>query len=147
MRKFVFLFLLICICINCTSTSSGNIEIHATSVPLYDTIPKNIEGAYIDLLNNHFDFGEINSKKIPNITIDVKFTNIGQAPLLILKSDVSCGCLSVDYPKEPIMPNQTGKLIIHADLRAQHGTFNKTVFIKSNALNDVTLIRILGSVR
>lgn len=146
MRKFIFPFLLVCLCINCTSTSSGTVEIHATNVLLSDTIPQHIEGAYIVLNNNHFDFGKINRKKNPNITIETEFTNIGKAPLLILRGDVSCGCLSVDYPKEPIMPYQTGKLIIHADLRAQHGTFNKTVFIKTTALNDVTLIRLHGSI-
>lgn len=146
MKKCIYLILITCSFICCTSTNSQTVEIQATNVPLYDSLPHNIEGAYLHLPNNRFDFGKINSKKIPNIPIEVEFSNIGTAPLLILKADVSCGCLSVEYPKAPILPNQTGKLIIKVDLRAQHGTFNKTVFIKTNAQNDVALIRIFGSV-
>lgn len=83
---------------------------------------------------------------IPELPQEVEFSNIGTVPLVILKADVSCGCLSVEYPKAPILPNQTGKLIIKADLRAQSGTFNKSVFIKTNAVNDVELVRLLGTV-
>ena len=146
MKKIIFLFLTICGCTNCVTTYSEQVEIHATNSATEGSVPQNIAGAYFKLTNNRFDFGKINRTKIPNITVEVEFTNIGKAPLLILKGDVSCGCLSVEYSKEPILPNQNGKVIIHADLRTQNGTFNKTVFVKTNAENEVELIRILGFV-
>lgn len=146
MKKIILLFLMICGCTNCTTTHSEQVEIHATNVTTNEAIPQNLEGAYLKLTDNHFDFGEISRKKISNITVEAEFTNIGKAPLLILKADISCNCLSVEYPREPILPNQIGKVVIHADLRAQDGMFNKTVFIKTNAQNDVELVRILGTV-
>lgn len=148
MKKCICFILLICSCTCCTSTNNlRSVKIQATNVPLYDSLPHNIEGAYLHLPNNRFDFGKINRKKIPNIPIEVEFSNIGTVPLVILKADVSCGCLSVEYPKAPILPNQTGKLIIKADLRAQYGTFNKAVFIKTNAENDVVVLRVAGEIR
>ena len=146
MKKIIFLFLAIYSCTNCVTTDSEQVEIHATNVATGESIPQNILGAYFKLTNNRFDFGKIDGTKIPHIMVEAEFTNIGKAPLLILKGDVSCGCLSVEYPKEPILPNQNGKVIIHADLRAQNGTFNKAVFVKTNAENEVELIRIFGFV-
>lgn len=147
MWKFILLFLIACSHITCTGRYSDTVEIHATNIPLGDTIPQHIEGAYFNLENNRFDFGKVRKKKIPHIPIEVEFSNTGKAPLLILKGDVSCGCLSVGYPKGPILPGQNGKLVINVDLRAQKGIFNKAVFIKTNADNDVVLIRVLGIVQ
>lgn len=78
--------------------------------------------------------------------IDFEIKNSGKLPLVIAKTDVSCGCLSVDCPKDPILPGKKTRLTVHIDTRAQEGRFNKTVFIKSNADNDVELIRIIGEI-
>lgn len=84
---------------------------------------------------------------MPDIPIEFEIENIGKDPLVILKADVSCGCLSVNYPKAPIRPGENAKLIVNVDTKAQEGRFNKIIFIKSNADNDVELIRILGEVK
>ena len=68
MKKCICFILLICSCTCCTSTNNlRSVKIQATNVPLYDSLPHNIEGAYLHLPNNRFDFGKINRKKIPNI--------------------------------------------------------------------------------
>ena len=72
--------------------------------------------------------------------------NVGNLPLVILKSDVSCGCMSVDYPKLPFFSGEKAKLIVTIDTKNQIGVFNKPIFIKSNAVNDIVLIRILGEI-
>lgn len=105
-----------------------------------------IEGAYLLIDKKKYDFGKIDREKTPHIPIEFELKNIGKSPLIIVKSDVSCGCLSVDYPKEPILPGKNSKLILNVNTTNQEGTFNKTVFIKSNADNDVVLIRVLGDI-
>ncbi len=112
------------------------------------TVPwDSINGAYLHLDRKRYDFGKISRKKMPDIPIEFEIENIGKDPLVILKADVSCGCLSVNYPKAPIRPGENAKLIVNVDTKAQEGRFNKIIFIKSNADNDVELIRILGEVK
>lgn len=106
-----------------------------------------IEGAYLSLDKTKFNFGKIKRKKTPSLVINFEIENIGKEPLIILKADVSCGCISVEYPKQPILPNKKMKLTVTIDTRSQKGEFNKTIFLKSNADNDVVLIRIVGEVK
>ena len=105
------------------------------------------QGAYLSLDKMRYDFGKINRGKTPHISIDFEVENLGKTPLLIIKADVSCGCLSVEYPKAPIRPGEKSKLTVNVDTKAQAGIFDKNVFIKSNADNDVEFIRITGEVK
>lgn len=106
-----------------------------------------IKGAYLNLDKKRYDFGNISRKKQPLVPIEFKIENIGKEPLIILKVDVSCGCLSVDYPKNPIKPGEKTIITVNVNTKTQEGMFNKSIFIKSNAENDVELIRIVGEVR
>lgn len=106
-----------------------------------------VKGSYLRLDKNSYDFGTVRSKKTKVVSINCTIENTGIAPLLILKADVSCGCLSVEYPKEPITQDKKAVLKISIDLKGQEGVFNKTIFLKSNAVNDVELIKIQGFVK
>ena len=105
-----------------------------------------IEDAYLHLDKTMYDFGKIRIKKTPKITIELEIENQGMLPLVILKTDVSCGCMSVDFPKLPILSKEKEKLTVTIVTKDQVGVFNKPIFIKSNAVNDVVLIRILGEI-
>ena len=105
-----------------------------------------IDGAYLLLSMSKYDFGKIQKSKNPYITIEFEVKNIGKKPLLITRTDVSCGCLSTEYSKKPISPNKKTKLRVSVDFRSLNGVFNKTVCIKSNAENDVVLLRLVGYV-
>ena len=95
------------------------------------------------------DFGTFKKEKIIPINIihiDFEFQNVGDVPLLIHKVDVSCGCFSVEYPKEPTKPNEKGIIEVKVDAQNITGAFNKTLFVKSNATEDVILLRIFGQI-
>lgn len=102
------------------------------------------KGAVLLFEAKKYDFGSLKIKSTPTITVDFEFTNIGNEPLVILSADVSCSCLSADYIKKPIPPGEKGKVTIRVDTKDQPGEFNKSVFIKSNAVNDLELLRIKG---
>ena len=106
-----------------------------------------IHGAYLSLDKSRYDFGKVNKNKTPLIPIEFMVENIGKEPLVILKADVSCGCLSTKFSTEPILPGEKSLLMVYIDTKSQEGNFNKSVFIKSNAENDVELIRIVGEVK
>jgi len=112
-----------------------------------ETPVDSIVGAYLHLDRIRHNFGIISSKKMPKITIEFEMENKGKIPLVILKADVSCGCMTVNYPKTPIFATQKAILTVTINTKNQIGIFNKPIFVKTNAENDVVLIRILGEIQ
>lgn len=138
---------LLCVCcIDKTSDVQTKVNLRASNSS-DNIVAEEIKGAYLELLYNRFDIGTVSRRMNPYVLIELKFVNSGKIPLVILKADVSCGCVSVEYPKEAILPGHTNIFKIKVDLRAQEGLFNKTVFIKSNADNAVVLVRIVGEIK
>lgn len=145
--KKIILFFGIVFFVSCNNNKSSQKIIIQAANTLETIAPSDIKGAYLKLSNNHYNFGKINRKNNPHLQVDVEFINSGKSPLFILKSDVSCGCMTVEFPKDPIQPGVMKTLRVNIDLHAQKGIFNKTIFIKSNADNDVVLIHIIGEVK
>ena len=89
------------------------------------------------------DFGKIPQGK--PVTVEFQFTNSGGEPLIVSDGKGSCGCTGVEFPKEPIMPNQSG--IVKATFNAAAvGSFTKSVTVFSNAAEGVTVLRFQGEV-
>jgi len=55
------------------------------------------------------DFGTI-AEDGGNVTHEFKFTNTGDAPLMIVNASASCGCTRPSYPKKPVAPGKTDKI-------------------------------------
>lgn len=77
------------------------------------------------------DFGTI--KEGPEAVFDFIFTNVGKEPLIIQDCKASCGCTTPDWTKAPVLPGQKGKISVKYDTKGRPGTFNKSIFIASNA--------------
>jgi len=89
------------------------------------------------------NYGKISSKD--NARRVFKFKNTGNSPLIIEKVKGSCGCVVLDYPKKPIMPNETGEIeIIYNVLKK--GKISRTVTVTSNAKTPVIVLKIKGRV-
>lgn len=98
-------------------------------------------GPKISFTEPKYNYGDI-PQNVP-ASHDFIFTNTGNAPLIITDAKPGCGCTVPTYPKEPIMPGQTGK--ITAVYNAAHaGSFTKGITVKSNG-GDVELT-ITGNV-
>ncbi len=74
-----------------------------------------------------YSFGKI-KQGVPVTTV-FSFTNTGTKPLIIENAEAGCGCTTPDYPKEPIMAGQTGKIKVTYDA-ASPGLFTKNVNVK-----------------
>ena len=48
------------------------------------------------------------SENSPVVSYTFKFTNVGDAPLVIHQAVASCGCTVPEYSQEPIAPGKTG---------------------------------------
>ena len=89
------------------------------------------------------DFGKIKVNK--PVTHEFRFTNSGDAPLVISSVQASCGCTVTDYSKDPIAPGAEGyvKATYNA---AKVGVFSKTVTVNANAAESVVQLTIKGEV-
>ena len=80
------------------------------------------------------DFGTLRFKGEPQTAVFV-FTNTGSAPLVITRTEQSCTCLSVKYPRKPLMPGESSTFEITYNPKNETGPFNNNVKIYSNTGN------------
>ncbi len=81
------------------------------------------------------DFGSF-AESLGSVTTVFKFTNTGNAPLLITRSAASCGCTVPEYPKEPIAPGKGGEIKVTYNAKGRPGNFMKTIWIFTNSTED-----------
>ena len=74
------------------------------------------------------------------------FKNTGTEPLIIKNAKGSCGCTVPTYPKEPIMPGETGVIEVRYDTQ-RVGPFTKTVTLTTNEAVDTKTLTIKGEVK
>jgi|SRR5690554_3077019 len=75
------------------------------------------------------DFGTI--EQGTHVEHVFKFTNTGDAPLVISSAKGSCGCTVPQYPKEPINPGETGELTVKFNGSGQNQR-NNSVTLTTN---------------
>ena len=115
-----------------------------------------------------FSFGVLQKKKkkavVPKITFEettfnfdtimqngngehvFRFTNTGDAPLLITSAFSSCGCVVPEWPKEPIAPQASGSIKVKYNT-SKLGLFTKVIVVKSNdKKTPKTILRLNGIV-
>jgi len=90
------------------------------------------------------DFGTIPEGQVVEHLF--KFTNNGQAPLVISNITASCGCTSPDWTKAPVKPGEEGFVKVVFNSTAKSGSQSPTVSIQANTNPTVTRLRLKGSV-
>ena len=90
------------------------------------------------------DFGTIDKGGDGNCVFN--FKNEGAVALVLSQVRASCGCTTPMWPKEPIMPGQSGEIKVHYDTN-RIGAFSKTITVNSNAENSTVVLRISGVVK
>ena len=92
------------------------------------------------------DFGPI-SATAPVQKCTFTFTNVGDAPLVIIQAVASCGCTVPQYSKKPIMPGEKGSITVTFNSRGQFPShFKKTVTVRSNGKIEMTRLYIEGTI-
>jgi hypothetical protein len=90
------------------------------------------------------DFGTIKDGEIVEHVF--KFTNTGEAPLIISSATASCGCTVPEWPKEPIAVGEEGEIQVRFNSTNKPGIQNKTVTITANTFPKINRIRIKANV-
>lgn len=90
------------------------------------------------------NFGFVKKGDVVNIEYD--FTNTGNQPLIITTANVQCTCTTVNFPTQPIMPNESSKITVHFDTKSVYDRQDRVVEIISNAKTPLQKIRFKGVV-
>lgn len=121
-------------------------NIHQADKTIMTDSELNGKEAVLSFNVNEIVLGDVDkSSHILKLSFD--FVNRGRAPLIIDRTDVSCGCVKVTYPKEPVFSGKHG--VVQADLNISmlKGTFTKKILVFSNSENGYEELLIRGNVK
>ena len=104
-----------------------------------------VDGKYpvMTFKTKEHDFGTIaQGEKVETV---FNFKNTGESNLVISKAVGSCGCTVPEYPKEPIAPGKTAKILVSFNSAGKNGKQMKTVSLTTNTLegNEILTIKSL----
>lgn len=76
---------------------------------------------------------------------EFRFKNTGKSPIIITSIKSSCGCSVAEKPNAPVMPGENGSIRVKYDTK-RLGGFSKTFMIRSDAQEQLKVVRIKGTV-
>lgn len=91
-----------------------------------------------------FDYGVIEQGE--KVTHLYKFKNVGNEPLIISNAKGSCGCTVPQWPKDPVMPGESGEIKVQFDSKGKSGKQSKRVTINANTEPAQTFLTIKGEI-
>ncbi|MBD1396322.1 DUF1573 domain-containing protein [Pontibacter sp. JH31] len=102
-------------------------------------------GAAITFDATEHNFGDIAQGDVVEHTFT--FTNTGTQPLIIDRVDVTCGCTTRAWTKEPVMPGKTGFVTAKYNSTGRMGQQKKAITIHSNATNGASYVYIVTNIK
>ncbi len=127
----------------CNGNSNGNMPTEVVNNP--KSAEKNGKAyAEITFDKTEHDFGRLLQGEMVSYTF--KFTNTGNAPLVISAVNRSCGCTASEYTKAPIAPGESGHIKLTYDSNGHNGIQNKTVTVVTNTNPAATMLRIKAEI-
>ncbi len=100
--------------------------------------------AQLTFTNREHDFGEILEGKV--VEYSFTFKNTGNYPLMLQDIRTTCGCTAPEWTREPIAPNEEGKIIIRFNTAHKAGQQRKIITVISNASNSSEALVMFGTV-
>lgn len=98
----------------------------------------------INIGQTSISLGNFDWKKEQEVTFALK--NVGNQPLIIEDVNTSCGCITVDYPEEPVRPGDS--ISLQVTYQADHPEhFNKTIVVYCNADSSPLRLKISGTAK
>ena len=98
----------------------------------------------MNLAETEYNFGTIEQGDVVSHTF--QFTNTGDEALIIQNAKGSCGCTVPKWPKDPILPGETGEIQVEFNSKGKKGNQNKKVTITANTNPAQTFIYLKGAV-
>jgi len=76
-----------------------------------------------------------------------RFKNTGVNPLMIAKTDVTCGCTVSNFPMEVVPPGQEGEIGVEFNTTGKFGLQQKNIIVHSNSMPEAVSLGIEADVK
>lgn len=124
-----------------TAPTTSNVDPNAAPAePAAPTGPTTV----MTFTETEFNFGKVKAGE--KVEHEYTFKNTGKEPLVISNAKGSCGCTVPEWPKEPIAPGASAKILVHFDSKGKSGPQTKQVTITANTDPVQSIIYIKGDV-
>jgi len=101
--------------------------------------------AVIELDSTVANYGTF-PKSVGTISTSFHFTNTGDADLVFLDVDYSCGCVLANYPLKPIKPGKNGEVIVSYRTQNKNpGEFVYKVYFAINGSPSNIVLEVRGN--
>ena len=90
------------------------------------------------------DFGQLVDGE--KVSYSFKFTNSGDAPLIISNAKGSCGCTVPNWSRDPIAPGESGSIDVTFNSSGRSGKQNKAITLTANTNPNRKVINITSEV-
>lgn len=123
------------------------ITVVAAIAAIASSVSVSAQAPAIEFAERSHDFGTVQEKNGP-VSHTFRFTNTGDAPLVIISAKTSCGCTRPTFPKQPVKPGESSEITVTYNPEGRPGEFDKTITVRTNVKGKgrkVTL-RLLGTV-
>lgn len=101
--------------------------------------------ARLRLHENTHHFGDV-ARRGGDLEHEFRFTNEGDAPLVLTRVVTSCSCLKAHFHRRPVAPGDEGSIrIVYEPQKSEPGVFNKVIQIYSNAADGREVITVQGN--
>ena len=90
------------------------------------------------------DFGQLVDGE--KVSYSFKFSNSGDAPLIISNAKGSCGCTVPNWSREPIAPGESGSIDVTFNSSGRSGKQNKAITLTANTNPNRKVINITSEV-
>lgn len=97
------------------------------------------------LTTTEHDFGLMALGDAPR-SFDFEFTNMGNAPLVVIRTQTSCSCIKVVFPKKPIKAGEKGVICVTYNPNKDAGAFSKGIHIFTNSAERQQTVVVRGVV-
>ncbi len=105
------------------------------------------KGPKFQFENRTFDYGTLYLDDMPETKMDIKFTNVGDEPLVLSNVRACCGTRVTSWPREPIMPGEEEVIKIEFRLAPRPQRISRTVTVTyNNPQSPTERFRIVGEV-
>ena len=128
--KKIIAVLALCVSVMTFATAQQETEAVKKTEAVEAGVKAAVNGPAINFEATTVDYGTIEQGADPYRVFN--FTNTGTEPLVIKNAKGSCGCTVPEWPKEPILPGETGQIQVRYDTN-RVGPINKTVTLTTNA--------------
>ncbi len=108
-----------------------------------DTVAAGMKPVMVFTDTTH-SFGKIQEGEV--VSHEFNFTNTGKTPLVISSASGSCGCTVPEYPKDPILPNQSASLKVTFNSAGKSGHQEKSVTLTTNTIEGRRMLYIQAEV-